>query len=92
MHRAVLQREEGQRAAFLREACAGDEELRREVESLLAYEKPGEGFMESPAVEAAAKLPAREEDRQMLGKTISRYRVVENSAWARSSHPLRYGA
>ena len=35
LHRAALEREEGQRAAFLQEACAGDEELRREVESLL---------------------------------------------------------
>jgi hypothetical protein len=33
-HRA-LEREEGDRAAFLREACAGDESLRVEVETLL---------------------------------------------------------
>jgi serine/threonine protein kinase/Tol biopolymer transport system component len=76
LHRAVLEREEGQRAAFLREACAGDDDLRREVESLLGYEKQGEGFLESPPFEAAARLLASE-DRQMLGKTFSRYRIVE---------------
>jgi hypothetical protein len=76
LHRA-LEREEGQRAAFLQEACAGDEELRREVESLLGYEQQGDGLLESSALETAAKLLAREKDRQMLGRTISRYRVVE---------------
>lgn len=39
LHRAALEREEGRRAAFLQEACAGDEELRREVEPLLGYEQ-----------------------------------------------------
>src|SRR5713226_1622771 len=38
LHRAALQHEESQRAAFLHDACAGDEVLRCEVESLLAYE------------------------------------------------------
>jgi len=32
----ALEREEGERAAFLQEACGGDEALLREVESLLA--------------------------------------------------------
>ena len=86
LHRAALEREESQRAAFLREACAGDEDLRREVESLLAYEKEGQGFMESPALEAAARVLAWEKarpqggdtaDQQMLGKTVSRYRIIE---------------
>jgi eukaryotic-like serine/threonine-protein kinase len=88
LHRAALEREESQRAAFLQEACAGDEELRREVESLLApeNENEGDGFMESPALEAAARALAREEvpsqrgakaDQEMLGKTVSRYRIIE---------------
>jgi serine/threonine protein kinase/Tol biopolymer transport system component len=77
LHRAALEHEESRRAAFLQGACAGDEELRREVESLLAYEKEGDGFLESPALEAAAKVLARGEDQPMLGKTLSRYRIVE---------------
>jgi hypothetical protein len=32
------------------EACGGDEALRREVESLLAYEKPANAFMEAPSL------------------------------------------
>jgi Tol biopolymer transport system component/serine/threonine protein kinase len=77
LHRAALEREESQRAAFLREACAGDEDLRREVESLLAYEKPGKGFLESPALEEAARLLARQEEQPMQGKTLSHYRIQE---------------
>jgi eukaryotic-like serine/threonine-protein kinase len=37
-HRA-LEKTESQRAAFLDEACAGDEPMRREVESLLNQEE-----------------------------------------------------
>jgi eukaryotic-like serine/threonine-protein kinase len=86
LHRAALEREESQRGAFLRDACAGDEDLRRDVESLLAFEKEGEGFMESPALEAAARVLAREKvrapngdkpDQKMVGKTFSRYRIIE---------------
>jgi hypothetical protein len=55
LHRAALQREEGRRTAFLHDACAGDEDLQREVESLLAYEGKAENFMEVPALEVVAK-------------------------------------
>jgi eukaryotic-like serine/threonine-protein kinase len=37
LYHAVLEREPSQRAAFLQRACAGNEELRQEVESLLDY-------------------------------------------------------
>jgi Tol biopolymer transport system component len=77
LHRAVLELEESQRAAFLGEACAGDEDLRREVESLLAYEKHGEGFLESPPLEMAARLLARQEEQRMQGTTFSHYRIQE---------------
>jgi eukaryotic-like serine/threonine-protein kinase len=63
LHRAALQHEEGQRAAFLHDACAGDEDLRGEVESLLAYEAKAENFIEVPALEVVAKQLA---DRQAL--------------------------
>ena len=45
---AALEREPAERAPFLEEACAHDESLRAEVESLLsAYEKTG-GLSEHP--------------------------------------------
>src|SRR5260370_32146402 len=42
-----------ERAAFLDEACAHDEDLRRRVERLLAAQPQVGGFLERPVVEAA---------------------------------------
>ena len=61
VHRAALEIEKGDRAAFVTEACAGDELLRREVESLLALEGNAENFMESSALQAVAEQLAREQ-------------------------------
>ncbi len=47
-HRA-LRLEESQRAAFLHDACAGDDALQREVESLLGAHENAEHFMTEPA-------------------------------------------
>jgi serine/threonine protein kinase len=58
LYHAALEHEEGERAAFLEEACAGDEGLRHEVESLLAYRTPAETFTEEPALDLAAKALA----------------------------------
>jgi hypothetical protein len=46
---AALARPLHERAAFLAEACADDEALRHEVESLLAHESGAAGFMSTPA-------------------------------------------
>jgi len=45
---AALTRASEQRAAFLDEACGGDAELRREVDSLLAAHAAAGGFLSSP--------------------------------------------
>jgi serine/threonine protein kinase len=46
--------------AFLDEACAGDEDLRREVAGLLACDVPSDSFIQSPAIEIAARAWAAE--------------------------------
>src|SRR5262245_61386164 len=46
LFQAVLERPNGERAAFLASACAGDEELRREVESLLASDASDTGTLD----------------------------------------------
>src|SRR6202165_1072759 len=53
LYHSALEREPGQRSAFLLEACGGDEELRREVESLLAQDG---STLDRPAWEGAADL------------------------------------
>src|SRR5262245_48415197 len=57
---AALEREPGARDAFLDEACAGDAELRREVAGLLACDLSNGSFMQSPAIEIAARAMAAE--------------------------------
>lgn len=56
LYHEALVREAPERAAFLDDACGGNEALRREVESLLAQERSAEGFLDAPAVEMAAKM------------------------------------
>ena len=55
---AALELEAQNRAAFLEEACGGDESLRQEVESLLAHKEKPESFMAAPAVDQAVLLLA----------------------------------
>ena len=50
----VLEHEERDRGAFLEEACAGDDELRREVESLLASDEECGEFLGKSAAELVA--------------------------------------
>jgi eukaryotic-like serine/threonine-protein kinase len=56
----ALQRPEADRQAFIESACAGDDALRREVDSLLGYEGRAAGFMEEPALDVAARRLGRD--------------------------------
>ena len=60
LYHAALEREPSARAAFLAEGCGGDEELRREVASLLAYDDQPASFIEAPALEVVARELAAE--------------------------------
>ena len=60
LYHAALEREPGARESFLDEACADDEALRREVAGLLACDVPGDSFIQSPAIEIAARAIAAE--------------------------------
>jgi serine/threonine-protein kinase len=67
-----------ERSQFLAEACAGDESLRREVESLLAQGEGTGSFLEKPAMEVVAQTLARTSGTDaMLGRTVSHYRILE---------------
>jgi len=57
---SALELDAGDRRAFLDETCAGDESLRREVESLIAAHEQAGDFMEKPAFEEAARMLAEE--------------------------------
>src|SRR5246127_5126153 len=77
----ALELDENRRAEFLESAYGGDNELRQEVESLLAHEKKAEQFIESPALEVAGKILANQASKEtwknVIGSTVSHYRVIE---------------
>jgi serine/threonine-protein kinase len=77
LYHSTLEKKANERSAFLAEACAGDERLRREVESLLAYEDEAEHFIESPALEVAAKVLADEQSMDIvIGEEFNQYKIV----------------
>jgi len=55
---------------------AGNDSLRRKVESLLARQPEAENFMESPAMEEAAKAMAGDQVHAMVGRQLGSYRIV----------------
>ena len=76
LYHSTLEKEVSEREAFLAGACAGDEALRREVESLLAYEGRAENFIESPALDVAAKILAEGQDSTVPGEMINQYKII----------------
>jgi serine/threonine protein kinase/formylglycine-generating enzyme required for sulfatase activity/predicted esterase len=56
LYNAALDLTVEQRAAFLVTQCGGDDSLRHEIESLLAYETRAGHFIETPALQVAAAL------------------------------------
>jgi len=65
-----------QRAPFLAEACAGDDELRREVESLLAQCGSADDALTRGAVAAAAGLVSDIGQSMMVGRRFGVYHVL----------------
>jgi Tol biopolymer transport system component len=66
-----------ERVDFVRAACAGDEELRRDVESLLAAPPAGDEFLEEPAIAVAARIAGKRPGPALIGRRIGVYQVSE---------------
>src|SRR6266567_3519834 len=75
LFQSAVERAPGERAAFLHEACHGDEGLRREVDSLLTSYERSENFIESPAFEVAPELLTNDKTVALVGKVIGHYRI-----------------
>lgn len=76
LFKAALERTPDERATFLRRACADDEALLRQVESLIcSYEQAG-SFMERPAVAAIAHSLLGENGESPVGRLLGHYRVI----------------
>src|SRR5262249_51694468 len=73
---AVLARPFAERDAFLAQACAGDHELRNEVESLIKSYEQASSFLEAPAVEASAESFVANEERLTPGQRVAHYEIL----------------
>src|SRR5215216_1704770 len=66
-----------ERSAFLDAACAADDRLRREVESLLSHEESVEAFMIKPAWQHVVKDMTETQREWLAGRQLGRYRIHE---------------
>ena len=73
---SAIQYRPEERSLFISQACSGDDELRSEVESLIASHEESGSFIDQPAFEVAATLLANEKAELKSGQTIASYEVV----------------
>ena len=65
-----------ERASFLERACSGDEELRRELESLLNLDRKTGALIESPLASLAANVFIDNQPNPGRGERIAHYEVL----------------
>jgi eukaryotic-like serine/threonine-protein kinase len=76
LYHAALARPASERAAFLQEACSGDETLCSEVASMLEHEEAG-GFLDQPVLAGHITTAAAESEvDDLIGRDIGGYRVT----------------
>src|SRR5436190_23657230 len=73
---SALDRGPQERTGFLDQACAGDQELQKQVESLLISHEQARSFLESPVAEVAAPLVMGEQTSLNAGQTLGPYKIV----------------
>ena len=74
---AALERDVSTRSAFLDSACAGDTDLRAELDSLIAAHDTTNDFIETPAAHRALGIQPDAEPRPWIGRRVGDYRLVE---------------
>jgi eukaryotic-like serine/threonine-protein kinase len=72
----AMERAPEARAIFLDDACAGDDELRREVESLLEAHSHPESFLGTPAMNMVARGLVSDKQTSIVGKRLGAYEVI----------------
>lgn len=76
IYHAALEVASGARAAFLEDKCGSDLEIKKEVKTLLQFEKSPASFLEdSPADVAAMMFADRENADDLVNSTLGRYRI-----------------
>ena len=74
---AALDLPEGDRAAFIDQACSGNAALLEEVRSLLTWHKGSTGFLETPAGRVG-NMPAEAASAvRLIGKSVGPWRILD---------------
>ena len=64
------------RKAFLEQACGGDEDLRWQVEALLVAHQKAGSFVETPALDLAARAMAQKQYQPLVGRRLGPYEIL----------------
>src|SRR5215211_7625216 len=76
LYHAALEVAEQEREAFLRQNCGADEDLRREVESLLSFNNVPANFLDNiPESFVAEMFTEQESENSLIDRQIGRYKV-----------------
>ena len=73
---SVLERPSAEREAYLAEVCAGDEELRREVATLMTSHEHAGSFMAAPALQGSGDI-FEAEPKLKDGDSVGPYRITK---------------
>ena len=75
LFQSAAERAPDERAAFLDEACHGDERLCHDVKLLIASYERTENFIEAPAFEEAPELLTNDRAGALVGELVGHYRI-----------------
>src|ERR1700694_3111185 len=75
---AVLALDAGERSAYLLEKCAGDESLRREVESLIDAFESSNGLMEQPVFGLGMRLLQGKRMESMIDRVVGAHKILSH--------------
>jgi eukaryotic-like serine/threonine-protein kinase len=88
-YHAAVERRGAEQTALLDELCAGDAELRLEVQALLDTDRRAAIFLERPALEEEANALAREQGPSLTIRQLGGYRVLELLGAGGAGHVYR---
>ena len=72
---AALDCEPDELSAFLDKTCAGDQLLRREIETLLAAHQQAGSFIQTPVAALATRIVKNGQADSLIGQTIGHYKI-----------------
>lgn len=76
IYHAALEIQPGERESFFEKVCGADDQLRREVESLLAFEKTSDQLLDNSPESLAAEMFVVQENRtNLINQTIGHYKI-----------------